>query len=283
MYRTSSSGSLVLPALATAQATATAIGDPTNNLTFQFSGFPSADQAALEAYLQTAYPKMRLVYGLQRSIRPSPSSKTTPCRRYRAESMTSPRTRSAFHRYPELRGGHLHLCLLVLHAFHGEVALYYDIWEEEWRELRLLLFRPCREYRGLQSGRPRSLLRLVGLRGGKPAGLSNSTLFPPPVSMDAVVPPGHGQNRLAKVLADDNNFFSAFNQAYYAAYNSSLPGDVPGLKDVVAQVLPQVEGMSWYDWFQRQYILDTSVHTGLKLYTWNVPTVDGVACSRSTT
>jgi hypothetical protein len=39
------------------------LGDPTNDLTFEFQGWSSTDQQALEAYLQGAYPKMRQVYG----------------------------------------------------------------------------------------------------------------------------------------------------------------------------------------------------------------------------
>ena len=62
MYHVSA-GRLALPELVAAQQTGIPLGDPTNELTFAFSGFAATDQQALESYLRSAYPKMKMVYG----------------------------------------------------------------------------------------------------------------------------------------------------------------------------------------------------------------------------
>src|SRR5262249_28719738 len=74
-----------------------------------------------------------------------------------------------------------------------------------------------------------------------------------------------------KVLTEVPTFFSSFNNAYYAALvgNPNLKNDVPGLKAIAASVAPNVEGLTFADWYQRQYALDTSVSVGDKLYAWS--------------
>jgi hypothetical protein len=76
-----------------------------------------------------------------------------------------------------------------------------------------------------------------------------------------------------KVLAEDPAFMVNFNAAYYAALATTpgLKNSVPDLKTTAKTVLVNngvttVEGLDFMDWYQRQYILDTSVSLGTKFY-----------------
>src|SRR5207249_3930605 len=69
-------------------------------------------------------------------------------------------------------------------------------------------------------------------------------------------------------------FLSQFNAAYYQAVGTdpSVKNSVPKLKQIAATVLPTVEGVPFTTtggtpgWYERQYILDTAVTPGVKLY-----------------
>ncbi|NLO72871.1 MAG: hypothetical protein GX100_02020 [candidate division WS1 bacterium] len=278
MYRMAN-GQLVLPALASAMQTPTAVGDPDNNLTFEFQGFTAPDQQALAAYLQNAYPKMRQVYGP-----PAFNQTVTIIQDSSIQAVQGGVYDVSSHqiRIPPLSGNFeedtFSLCMLVLHAFRGETALFYDVWESGMAGAAATVVQTTSGVSpGYNPVDPGPFYAWSVYEAQNQPALANSTFYPASgfagmlyfrICMARTV--------WLKCWAENNDFFRAFNQAYYAAYSSTLPGDVPALKDVGAQVLPQVEGMSWYDWYQRQYILDTSVHGGLKLYTWNAPTVDGV-------
>ena len=76
-----------------------------------------------------------------------------------------------------------------------------------------------------------------------------------------------------KVAAENPAFFHTFNDAYYAALaaNPNLKNDIPGLKALAGGIVPTVEGLPFTDWYSRQYVLDTSVSIGNKLYAWALP------------
>lgn len=76
-----------------------------------------------------------------------------------------------------------------------------------------------------------------------------------------------------KVAAENPSFFHTFNDAYYAALvtNPNLKNNIPGLKALAAGIVPTVEGLPFTDWYSRQYVLDTSVSVGNKLYAWALP------------
>ncbi len=77
-----------------------------------------------------------------------------------------------------------------------------------------------------------------------------------------------------KVWTEAPGFFSEFNRAYYAALTGdpTAGNSTPKLVAIASQALasvgaPTVEGLPFTDWYQRQYVLDTSVSPGGKLYT----------------
>jgi hypothetical protein len=271
-------GRLVLPNLVRAQQTGTGLGNPANQLTFQFSGWSTTDQTALTAYLTNAYPKMRLVYGppaFNETITIIQDASITALQGGVYNASTN-----EIHMAP-LIGNYgedtFTLCTLVLHAFRDDVALYYDAWEDGMAGAAATVIQSMP---GVATGYDPTggsfYMWQVYECENQPA-LGNNTYYPAS-GWDTMLLYRVAMARTVwlKAWDEDNNFFSNFNQAYYAAYTTTLPGDVPGLKDVAATVLPSVEGMSFYDWFMQQYVLDTSVNTGLKLYTWNLPLVDAV-------
>ncbi len=76
-----------------------------------------------------------------------------------------------------------------------------------------------------------------------------------------------------KVLTEAPGFLAAFNSAYYAALatDPGLRNRIPDLVSLAAQALGTagasgVEGLPFADWYARQYVLDTSVSPGPKLY-----------------
>lgn len=79
-----------------------------------------------------------------------------------------------------------------------------------------------------------------------------------------------------KLLVEYPTFISAFNAGFYA--NPALANDVPGLIALGQSVLtslnpgnPTVEGLSFADWFKRQYILETKLTVGQKLLVQAIP------------
>lgn len=78
-----------------------------------------------------------------------------------------------------------------------------------------------------------------------------------------------------KVATEEPLFFRNFNAVYYQAWqgDNNIAGNVPRLKQLARQVLTsgRVEGLDFIDWYERQYVLDTSVSPGTKLYAEIVP------------
>lgn len=78
-----------------------------------------------------------------------------------------------------------------------------------------------------------------------------------------------------KAMAESPSFLRDFNALYYAAFDAdaNLKNSTPGLKNIAAQAVPggNVEGMSFQNWYERQFVLDTSISPGVKLYTFLSP------------
>ena len=76
-----------------------------------------------------------------------------------------------------------------------------------------------------------------------------------------------------KAATVDPLFLRTFNAAYYAALagDPGVRNSVPRLRQIAAQALlddgvTQIEGLSFDQWYERQFALDTSVSPGTKLY-----------------
>lgn len=77
-----------------------------------------------------------------------------------------------------------------------------------------------------------------------------------------------------KCYIEDPNFFVNFNGVYYDAVvaDPTVANNASRLRDLAASVLPNVEGIPFDNWYEQQYILDTSVTPGPKLFAFTQPT-----------
>ncbi len=275
-----SDGKIVAPDLiATAQAGAK-IGEPTNALRFTFEGFAAADETALKDYLARAVPVAYNIYGrpafdLDVNIRLDPDLDALQGGVYDTganEIVMAP-----------LSGNFSEdtfvLLILVLQAFHDDAGFFYDSWE---------------------IGFAGAAAKVVQTRAGVAPGYD--PVDPGPFYAGSVYEPQNQEAlggpaffpesgwtgmlvwRVAmarsawfKCWVEDAQFFRRFNEAYYASFTDSLPGDVAALRVLGQQVLPSVEGMPFQEWFQRQWVLDTSVRIGNKLFVWNIPLTQSIA------
>lgn len=269
------SGSMIL----TGNMTTAAIGDPANNLTFEFQGWSSGDQAALQSYLNTAYAKAKLVYGppafsINVKIIQDTTLQTIQGGIYDVSTNEI--------RLPPLTGNFPEdtyiLLMLVLNAFHDDALLYYDAWEQGFIGAAAYVIQTMP---GVSAGYdpvdPGPFYCLSVYEAENHPELGNSTFYPVSGATNMLVwRIAMARAAWLKCWIENPQFFAQFNQAYYANFDSELAGDIPGLKDIARSVVPTVEGAPFEEWYERQYALDTSIRMGDKLYVWNIPLPDAV-------
>lgn len=285
-------GRLVLPPLQRNKGRA--VGGDTQ-LTFRFTGFTPEDINFLRRFLDLAYPRVEGIYG-----KPAVSGEVEVVNAGPLDSSTvSEVTRLAFGSYDATNNRILlpiyenldsfaHAFLLnLVHAFHGPAVFQYDAWEQGFaRATAAIVARdPVFGFQDASANTFYSLLRFYDLLN-QPA-LGNSTFFPPsqadlPIdgqfTIGKMIYPRLGMSGAAwlKVYIENQSFFRQFNEAYYARFTPgeqpSLAGNIPELRGIAGQFLPQgVEGIDWDAWYPRQYVLDTSISPGNKLYAFVVP------------
>ena len=114
--------------------------------------------------------------------------------------------------------------------------------------------------------------------------LGNPTFLPPTLSQQKVAGlAGMFVPRLqmastvfTKLYIEDNNFFKRFNSSYYDAVNAdaTVSNNTGKLRDLAAISVQNsvVEGQPFTAWYSQQYIFDTSVTPGPKLFAYPLPT-----------
>jgi len=272
-------GELVLPDLERAVGTEE-MGNPQNALQFEFVDWSAADEAALKTYLTTAYAKARYLYGapafnITVKIIQDDSIDELQGGVYDAtnnEIRIPPLTDN----FPE---DSFVLLMLVLRAFHDDIAIAYDAWEDGFVGAAATAVQ-------IQPGvspsfdpkDPGPFYALSVYESQNHPNLGNSTFYPESGFAGMLVwRIAMARAAWLKCWIEDEQFFANFNELYYAQYSDELPRDVLALREVAAQALPTVEGIPLQEWYERQYVLDTSVHSGLKEYTWNIPMESAVA------
>ncbi len=273
-------GQVQLPDLVRAMQGGNGLGDPANDITFQFQGFTGTEAAALQGYLDGAMPKARMIYG--------PPAFDITVTVIRDDSLAEIQggiydaSANEIHLAP-LSGNYVEdtfvLMMLVLNAFHDDVAFFYDAWEQGFigAAATAVQISP-----GVAPGYdpvvPGPFYCLSVYEAENQPELGNSTFYPASGFAGMLVwRVAMARAAWYKCYIEDPQFFANFNQIYYQSFYEGLPGDIPGLKDIATSAIGTVEGMNFYDWYERQYVLDTSVRTGSKLYTWNIPLVQSVA------
>ncbi|MBM3499296.1 MAG: hypothetical protein FJX74_11570 [Armatimonadetes bacterium] len=285
-----SGGRPVLPDLDRTLQGGGVIGDANNNLTFTFQGFSSADEQTFRAYLNDALPVARAVYGppafnLTVKVIQDDTLQAIQGGTYDVtanEIRLPPPPSDGGRNWPE---DTFVLMLLVLNAFHDDVALFYDSWEQGMTGAAATAVQVSPGVSpGYDPANPGPFYSGAVYEPMNQPQLGNSTWFPASGFSGMLVwRIAHSRAAWMKCYVEDPQFFLRFNTQYYARLNAlsgaqraALPGDTPGLLQICQAVLPTVEGAPFVSWYRQQYALDTSVTIGSKLYCWNIPLADAV-------
>lgn len=264
-------------------------------LLFSFTGFSAANQQVLTQFLQFNYQAFVDIYG---DPSPTQQGKTVTVvgngdfeNAYSPPAIGGTTGGTIFFRYredinPTLSGNfnRFNFARLVLAAFHGRQVFafnyaegqYVDAWERGFADAAALMV--AYRAQGAPANFDPSLLGTYVLPVydllNQPQ-LGNAFFFP--LSGDDLVVGAFrvalAQSAWFKVLVEDPNFFKDFHVLYYAQWSSDgvLAANVPALRALAAQATANVEGTAFQDWYRKQFVLDTSVTTGPKLYVVNLP------------
>ncbi len=275
-----SGSQLQLPDLVRTMQTPAQIGDPSNEIQFEFQGFDVAQEAAFRGYLDNSMPVARQIYGP-----PAFDITVTVILDESLEEIQGgiyDATANEIHLAP-LSGNFVEdtfiLMMLVLNAFHDDLAFFYDTWEQGFIRAAATAVQVTPGVApGYDPVNPGPFYCLSIYEAENQPALGNSTFYPASGFSGMLVwRVAMAWSAWYKCYIEDPQFFANFNELYYHSFSEGLQGDVPGLKDIAASAVGSVEGMNFYDWYRRQYVLDTSVRTGSKLYTWNIPLEQAVA------
>lgn len=273
-------GQVLAPDLmATAQAGG-GLGNPTNALRFTFEGFPAADETALRDYLARAVPVAYNVYGrpafdLDVNIRLDPDLDSIQGGIYDAtenEIVLAPMSGN-------FAEDSFILLILVLQAFHDDVAFFYDSWEMGFAGAAATVIQTRSGVApGYNPIDPGPFYATSVYEAQNQEALGGPTFFAESGWTGMLVwRIAMARSAWFKCWVEDDQFFRRFNETYYASFTETLPGDIAALRVLAAQVLPMVEGMPFQEWYQRQWVLDTSIRIGTKLFVWNIPLTQSVA------
>lgn len=268
-------------------------------LTFRYTGFNATDQELLQRFIADAMPRIQAVYGAPARTGQVEivnagnlfNSQIPEVRRFAYGVYDVSNNRIMLPIFQNPRGTLQAMLLNLVHAFHGPAVFQYDAWEQGFaRAVAAIVLRDpiFNQNYGMDDPSANflySLMPYYDLLNQAPLG--NSTFFPPsqndvPVDGQITVVKmlwarmGMSGAAWMKVYIENQSFFRDFNAAYYAQVNPgaspSLAGNVPALKNIAAPLLPSgVEGIPWTDWYARQFVLDTSISTGNKLYAFTLP------------
>jgi hypothetical protein len=263
------------------------------NLQFRFENFPSAVEAKIRDFLNRAVPVLVEVYGPPITSPPGSTRTVTIVLDEALDALDGGVYNAAADeiRLPEFvpqRGyDWFNLLHQLLHAFRGPLMLSFPAWEEG-------------------QARAAAMIAAIRLRGQGVAELSKfdpkdpvhgdplwvlplyDILNQPPLGNPVFLPPSGFQPmafwRIAmsagawlKVAAENPQCFRLFNAALLSLPDPmAVRGDTIALVDLMREIVPRVEGMDFYDWYRRQYVLDTGVSVGPKLYAFAVPLHIGI-------
>ncbi len=171
-------------------------------------------------------------------------------------------------------------------AFHGPFRIGYDAWEQGMARAATVV--AAKDLVNAPDGTPLDPANgfyytpYYDLLNQPPLG--NNTFTPPtqsnqafsPTTLSGMLIPRLQMSSTAwlKCYIENHNFFSQFNAAYFDAdsANVSTANDINALRTIVRSVLPVVEAQPFDQWYEQQFVLDTSVTPGPKLYVDVQPT-----------
>jgi len=245
------------------------------DLTFAYQGWSAATQAELSAFVDAIYPVCVQVYG-----KPAFSNTVT----FVLDDTITDLTGGVYDataneiRIPSLTdntdANHVMVVRQLLHAFHDDAMFYYEQWEQGFSvaaadaivSIHNASYDPS--YGSLYVTNLYELLNAPELGHDRIFGTGFDGMITWRLGMAA--------GAWSKCWVEDPTFFSRFNSAYYARWSAdtAAAGNVPVLASIASAVLPSVEGQSFYEWFRRQYALDTSLNVGDRTYIYSLPEHD---------
>jgi len=262
-------------------------------LQFRFENFPSAVEAQIRSFLDRAMPILTEIYGQPVTSPPGSTRTVTIVLDEALEALDGGVYNAAADeiRLPEFvpqRGyDWFNLLHQILHAFRGPMMLSFPAWEEGQARAAAMMAAIRLRGQGVPElsnfdpkdpvhGDPLWVLPLYDLLNQPPLG---NPLFLPPSGYQPMAYWRTAMSAAAwlKVAAENPQCFRQFNEALLSLPDvESVRGDTVALVDLMREVVPQVEGMDFYDWYRRQYVLDTGVSVGPKLYAFAVPLHIGI-------
>jgi len=263
------------------------------SLTFQFQNFPAAIEARLRSFLQTAMPLLTDLYGPPITSPPGSTRTVTVVLDESLQALDGGVYDAATDtiRLPEFvptRGfDWFNLLHQVLHAFRGPLLLSFPAWEEGMaRAAALIAAKRLRDQGAAElanfdpkdpiNGDPLWVLPLYDLLNQPPLG-NPTFLGPSGFQPMAFWRMGMSAAAWLKVAAENARCFQQFNTALLAQPDPfTVRGDTVALVELMRGIVPTVEGQDFRDWYRRQYVLDTGVTIGPKLYTFAVPLNMGI-------
>lgn len=263
------------------------------NLEFRFEDFPSAVEAQIRNFLRQAIPTLTEIYGPPITSPPGSTRTVTIVLDEALTALDGGVYNAAAEeiRLPEFvpqRGyDWFNLLHQILHAYRGQLMLGFPAWEEGHARAAAMIAAIRLRGRGVPElskfdpkdpvhGDPLWVLPLYDLLNQPPLG---NPIFLPQSSYQPMTYWRIAMSGAAwlKVAAENLQCFRQFNEALLALSDpESVRGDTIALVDLMREIVPRVEGSDFYDWYRRQYVLDTGVSVGPKLYAFAVPLNIGI-------
>ncbi|MFA0740748.1 MAG: hypothetical protein DFNUSKGM_000855 [Candidatus Fervidibacter sacchari] len=263
------------------------------NLQFRFENFPSTVEAKIRDFLNRAIPVLVEVYGPPVTSPPDSTRTVTIVLDEALDALDGGVYNAAADeiRLPEFvpqRGyDWFNLLHQLLHAFRGPLMLSFPAWEEGQARAAAMIAAIKLRGQGVAElskfdpkdpvhGDPLWVLPLYDILNQPPLG--NPVFLPPsgfqPMAFWRI---GMSAGAWLKVAAENPQCFRLFNAALLSLSDPmAVRGDTILLVDLMREIVPRVEGMDFYDWYRRQYVLDTGVSVGPKLYAFAVPLHIGI-------
>ncbi|MCW3054791.1 MAG: FlgD Ig-like domain, partial [Chthonomonadales bacterium] len=182
----------------------------------------------------------------------------------------------------------LAMAQVMAQAFHGPLRIGYDAWEQGFARAAAVI-----AAKDLVVAPQDNVTPLDPTNGfyytpyydllNQPA-LGNNTFTPPTQAngaFDAGTLSGMLIPRLQmsstawlKCYIEFPSFFKNFNAAYYDAFNTNgnTRNDITALRNLAKGIVPNVEAQAFDLWYEQQFVLDTSVTPGPKIYAFAGPT-----------
>lgn len=263
------------------------------NLRFRFQNFPVAVEAQIRIFLQTAMPVLTELYGAPVTSPPNSTRTVTIVLDRALDALDGGVYNAATDEIllpefiPERGFDWFNLMHQILHSFRGQLLLSFPAWEEGMARAAALIAAVRLRGQGVSElykfdpkdpihGDPFWVLPMSDLLNQPPLG---NPIFLPPSGFQPMAFWRIAMSAAAwlKVAAEDPQCFRKFNSALISLSDpNAVRGDTITLVDLMRSVVPQVEGMDFRDWYRRQFVLDTGVSVGPKIYAFAVPLHIGI-------